>query len=1166
MLTPNSGNRVVLLPQDREIMAITGMSESEYRKFVKHCLLHSRVRPGEPTAFLIIPFLIQLVIGIALSLLASALMPKAKKPPTVNTQQKDGQNIVDGAQFAPKTGFDSVQNVVELGSVVPLVYAKRETIDGITYGGVRINTNLLWSQIYSLGGSQMLRAVFLVGEGSVPKLDPLQFAVGNNLLGSYDLSTTNNEVSRVSIYYSPDGGRLLPADYIAGRDPASDVGNAVTAGAPDVFSLRGVNNTWTSDFCYVSRPSNQTTFGVYAHIGNYFGYRTNPRFTPRFSVRINSDEHVECPVNAQESASREKQNQTWSSRSGLYQLNGTDTLAKDYELVVGDWVTYRLRKGSDAAVTFRGNNPNGPDGEETCKDIAQTVAGRQRSWDDNISVGELYRLGSALAICTSRSPDDSVFISEIDNEPIGGGTPIDARFQVIRAGRCSFTTLDKMAGRGGNNATKTAQIFKCAIASFVLDRPSQVVEVGIRSAIGAQVSGLSNFRDGRSYDQIDGDACLNYLDDKNKNINTLNFTAGSYSGPETRYSFFKVGYRVAGTDADFTLMAPCFGVRSQTQQATYNYLRFEFPNQQRWEFEITPITGWELRQGIATGGLEVLDPHVSAVRTVESKGVVIRYTGEPVSRSASTFYMSCLKPQGGKDLGNGLDDGTDYADAWARVAEAFIYNEITTSASSQPEHEVVYINTISPNPAAPEYDDLAIVGMNIRSSTEFSTLEQFSVYVNEGLNSTHLFPEILRDLLTNPRYGTGEILSEHQIDDASFAEAAAWTQERRYFFDGGITARLNLRSWGAERARDFLLDFVVRNGKFAMQPAAEFDGPEKITGLFTSGNILEDSFSMSYADQQDRQPPRVSVKWREEKQASDPANRGLFPVIREVTVREASAPEDAPLEQIDLSDFCTSEIHAIDRAKWECRFRRLVTHSVSFKTTPDQAVLDLGRVFKLGMETITYGQPYNGAIAANGSVTTWPELPDGDYAVLLYDGVVNAIQEVTLSITDGRCGQFPGSVFCLKDSVSDTQTYKVQSLGFDEDGNVDVEALLFPTDARGYSLLTTGWNVDGNWVIDGALGNVDSPVAVTPQLEGVTIIGPATATAGSSLDYAAVVDGPDGLYSYLWSDGTTASTTTVLFGAVDQPLTVTVSLNGNVVTTTRIILVFAPAPVLPVVP
>ena len=37
------------------------------------------------------------------------------------------------------------------------------------------------------------------------------------------------------------------------------------------------------------------------------------------------------------------------------------------------------------------------------------------------------------------------------------------------------------------------------------------------------------------------------------------------------------------------------------------------------------------------------------------------------------------------------------ADPWARLAEAFNYNEVTTTVSGNPEHEIVYINTILPN-------------------------------------------------------------------------------------------------------------------------------------------------------------------------------------------------------------------------------------------------------------------------------------------------------------------------------------------------------------------------------------------------------------------------------------------------------------------------------------
>ena len=145
-----------------------------------------------------------------------------------NTVQ--GQNIVDGSRYAPKAGFDSLQNVVELGSIVPLVYAKRETVGSNTSGGVRVNTNLLWSQVLSLNGDQLLRGIYLVGEGdSRPdsmELDPKQFALGNNLLGSYDLVKDNQ--SRVSIYYSNDGGRLTNADHPGGMPPKDDKGNFST--------------------------------------------------------------------------------------------------------------------------------------------------------------------------------------------------------------------------------------------------------------------------------------------------------------------------------------------------------------------------------------------------------------------------------------------------------------------------------------------------------------------------------------------------------------------------------------------------------------------------------------------------------------------------------------------------------------------------------------------------------------------------------------------------------------------------------------------------------------------------------------------------------------------------------------------------------------------------
>ena len=1179
MLTPN--RPIALLPQDKQIMQLTGMSEKDYRFFMRQAILHSKLRPGEPTAFFDpVSFLITLVIGVALSYAATLLAPKPKQQQQkqLETNTIQGQNLVSGSSFTPKSGFDSVQNVVELGSVVPLIYSNRQVIDGVAYGGVRVNTNLLWSQLQSIGGGQLLRAIFLVGEANITDLDAEQFAIGNNLINGYDLSSN---YGRIAIYSSPDGGRLTSADRIAGQLAGNDEGNAQNSGGGDVFQIRGVGNSWTTDFCFTSTPSNQTTFGLYGFIGNNMPFRVNPVFRPARKAETRSDGELNCASDDQQKAERGKQNYKFAGRAGV-----VGAQAFTY-FPVGSDITVKIYNSTEITRTFT----SGSDGEVSCGDVGQAVASRQRSNDEQINYGDIYRIGSALAICRNRT--NAVFVSDADNEPVGGGTTTTATFNVIRGGHSHVWSPSTLQSAGGYNATQKSHIMQSAEAIFSTERQGRIVEVGIRSSLQVNIGGLCNFKDARGYERIDYDACDKDNGKDVEDANLTNFTSGQYSTYETRYSFFRVSYRVAGSDDAYTDMFQLFGVRSTTGVAVYNYLRFEFPEERRWEIRMTPVSGWEVRSGFAPGTLEVLDPHMGNLRTAVSGSVSVHYTGEQVPRTENTFAIQSLSsfetsatavntagmtpgkgyqsgtynnitldassgpgrnalgdftvtvpmipnpdynpsfpifpeyipdPAGGsvtsftltgpgsffrvgdnlrirnpfqvpgliqqgtlvppaipevpitevfqipvsaiskKDLGNGFDDAPYYADAWARLAEGFIYNEIT-STTTQPEHAVVYLNCITANSTMPNYDNMAIVGMNIRSSKEIRSLQQFSVYVNKGINATSKFPDVLLDLLTNDRYGTGQVLNPVQIDQVSFANAAAFTHQRKYFFDGAISEKINIRTWGAEVASNYLLDLVIRNGRFALEPVANFYSPEVVTQLFTSGNILEDSFSLSFADDQDRIPPRISVIWREERETSGTVSRGLFPVSREISVRENTTPGDAPLEKIDLSNYCTSERHAIDRAKWECLTRRLVSHSVTFKTVPTEAALDIGAIFKLGIETVAYEQPQNGAIASDGTVTSWPPLANGDYAVLLWDGKGNAIQEVTLTITNGKCSS-SSAVFCLKNSISNVQTYKTQSLSFDEDGNIDVEATYYPTVDSGYSQMVDEFD-DINFEIEG---------------------------------------------------------------------------------------------------
>ena len=351
MLSPNDGSRIVLLPEDKQLIELAGWTAAEYREFVRVARGKSRIQPGTPVAALVPPgpaafnpwvAAAYLIVGVALSLTASYLTrqkasPKSLGGPRLTSSQFQGQDVVSGARYAPKAGFDSLQNVVELGSVVPVVYARREVINGVSYGGVRVNTNLLWSQVLSLGGDQLFRGMFLVGEGdnraNSMELDAEQFALGNNLLGNYQLA--QNTQSRLSIYYSNDGGRIINADYIGGRSPASDPGNSQTG---DVYAVRGLNGAWGSNFSYAYKPSTQTSFGLFNWIGNGVCFRVNPELRPQYRVATrplgNGNIRVVCDDDGQANVRRQKQANLFSGQSGI--------TAGNQVLSVGDQITYQL--------------------------------------------------------------------------------------------------------------------------------------------------------------------------------------------------------------------------------------------------------------------------------------------------------------------------------------------------------------------------------------------------------------------------------------------------------------------------------------------------------------------------------------------------------------------------------------------------------------------------------------------------------------------------------------------------------------------------------------------------------------------------------------------------------------------------------------------------------
>jgi hypothetical protein len=1225
-----------MLPSDRYLADLLGLTDEEFdywrdesRKRVAEGPQPAVVM-GEPLSTAAIVSLVLTALSIGFQIISFLLAPKPGTPASIKARNRDGNSQTNLQAFAPRVGFDAVQQVASLGDPIPVVYANRETIDGVTYGGVRVNASLLWSQIQSLGGSQMLRAVFMLSEGRLASIDPNGFAIGDNSISIYDLGTNAaNEIgSRITIYYRPDGGRIAGADRILGRSASTDPGNAINDGAADVFQVKSIGNDWAPDFSAAFKPTTSTTFGVYSPIGNNLGFKLMPSVRPGVTARLKpkgdeGDAIVTCDLDYTAQVQRKKFRAFFSSRSGItggtfgtigdlvtYKLlpssdfetvfqevppEGDDWTAsvelRDYDrffypdeifpgtvyfgiaglVSLGDPTVdteaktvsvvatvdksdcedlydfaaageYRIRylitlenetRGTEAQLKFnvfvRVNGAGlvslsfGPEDigldeesenlgpasgsgdlqarviydyteddiyEETADDASSSIATRQKAWDDAIVVGDLYKIGSAIAVCTGRTPADEIFRSDVELEDAGSGQAIEASFRIVRPGAAATISEEALEEDGltespvRQTATSGPHIMRLAMAHGTTTRECRIVELGIRSTMGIRLNGILRFRGTKTFAEADGRACLNKEGDlirKGRTVKVDQYQSGQLIGSAERYSFQRVSYKKQ-SESVFTPLSQVFGFVGIEQQAMFNYLRLEFPADDSWEWMIEPLTGWEIRNVVTNANLYVIDSRMSTLQEVTTatggRTVKAIFNGRIVPRETDVFN---LRETEREDIGlphvDVAGSYTNYADAWGKLAEFFVYEEIQTSTDG-PEHEIVYVNEIVQNAIAPLYSGIALLGVNAVSAFEWRQFTQLSGYATGGdvvrrlLNGlsegpSHLLPDLALDRLTNSKYGSG--ISDDLIGFATFESSAQWCYDRRYFFDGGVIISQSApRQWIADTAAAMLLDYREVNGRYELVPAISFV-PVTHKALFTAGNIAEGSFKFETIPPEDRLAVQASVKWRQERSSTNPGNPGLFPEEREVLVREAApfGSDDMPIESIDLSDFCTNENHAIDVAKFTLRMRRFRDHSISFTTTYDglegiSTGVGPGDLIRVAMDTTAYDELNNGAVLSDGTVVSTTTLTDGTYSVVSWGGTgaINDNAELTIS---GGSGSPASIMFTVK--TTQVKSYQITKITPSENGVYNIEAVHMPTNAAGIMLVAADWDTDGAWVI-----------------------------------------------------------------------------------------------------
>jgi len=589
------GGRRVLLPAEVELCKTIGITEDEYWYFIELTQAYNGKRPKEYDD---IPYIInmpavsaffsavaagnaaaQIALGIILTVVSVVLAPKPrppKTPPSLTTAGQTGPK-----RFAPQTGFNSVQELATLGEIVPLIFTKQEITKTSEYievsGGVRVNTRLLWSQMISLGSSQQLKALFMIGLGPLSsRPDFSGYAIGDLLLKNY----INK---KIALYMRKAGGRPKELNrYDEGTLPKQKDRNGSVMN--DVMSVDwdaaadGSGAAADSIVSGTRAPNTQVQFGAYSPMPNSMRYRVPYELVLK-QKNLESDNKKDI------NKKRKKITTNFPRYCSFYAMKTpTDTEyvkqdRTDAPLNVDDTIRYTIAD-YDTEEEFEGKFE--PWGVE---DVKSAVDATREEADDAIQIGESYLAGSALVVCIDRS-----------NTMWNSKTYQNAYFRCDTPGVVDIRTgtADLKAAHKGY---ELLTLQKAAIGTISNTKVCDVTEIGLKSKVFKQVTSFPNVNshpgavemDGVDQDSTKG-VVKRYQDDDG------NIALGPMSKYLMRYSFFRLQARIAGVgDIDWQYIdkGQPFAIKGNLPQPQYNFIRINHYNSadREFEFRFLPFPG-----------------------------------------------------------------------------------------------------------------------------------------------------------------------------------------------------------------------------------------------------------------------------------------------------------------------------------------------------------------------------------------------------------------------------------------------------------------------------------------------------------------------------------------------------------------------------------------------
>ena len=423
--------RRVLLPTEADLCNTLGITEEEYFQFLEG--VAAKVKE-QPEAYGLVPgifagpgagalalykggaltWLGQVAVGVALTAVSVLLAPK---PPSQKQGTQEKTADVGGTKrFAPQFSFNSIQDLANLGDLIPLVFTNRQIIDSITYGGIRVNSQLIWSQMVSLGSYQQLKILALFSLGEIAKRPDLKgYAIGDLLIENYHAEKI------YKLNYSNDGyghsGKNIPFLRDGGIIPNN------------IFKVDDKRH-----FSGTRNPTTQATFGLSNPMPNATVYKL-PYQLVRTRSDVSGSEYR--PAGRITFKKRRKLLGAWPMCAGFVNSGSALQQKGEADATVGSSLTYQIvgsgRFGLYEGIGYQQDSSDedltmDPHGVEDVNSATKTV---REATDSYLAIGEQYMAGSTLLTCTQILEDNL----SVNGRPWDGTKTRNISFKVIEAGR-----------------------------------------------------------------------------------------------------------------------------------------------------------------------------------------------------------------------------------------------------------------------------------------------------------------------------------------------------------------------------------------------------------------------------------------------------------------------------------------------------------------------------------------------------------------------------------------------------------------------------------------------------------------------------------------------------------------------------------------------------------